>query len=100
MLRPTMFLRGASRPLMAARSTAIRAYSVQAPQLAGVDPSKLVIQRTSTPSELMKEEDLVFGRTFTGTCCTPETQQHHHMCRGQWMLYAILTMLCRPHALG
>ncbi|CCX32171.1 aminotransferase [Pyronema domesticum] len=62
MLRPSMLLR-AARPVT--RLASVRNYSSQAPALAGVDPSKMIIQRTQTPKELMKEEDLVFGRTFT-----------------------------------
>ena len=64
MLRPSMFLRtSALRP---ARHATVRFYTTPA-TLAGVDPSKMMIQRTQTPSQLMKEEELVFGRTFTGT---------------------------------
>lgn len=37
-----------------------------ASQLPGLDPSKLVITRTSTPKEPTPPEDLVFGKTFTG----------------------------------
>jgi hypothetical protein len=60
-----MLLR-AARPQTAARFAAVRPYSVQAPKLSDVDPSKMVIQRTQTPGVMMKEEELVFGRTFTG----------------------------------
>ncbi|KAI5799942.1 cytosolic branched-chain amino acid aminotransferase [Geopyxis carbonaria] len=52
----------ASAPL---RLAARRSYSANAPTLAGVDPSKLVIQETQTPKALLREEDLVFGKTFT-----------------------------------
>jgi hypothetical protein len=60
MLRPSMFLR-----LQFGRR-ALHSYSVQVPKLAGVDPSKLTIERTRTPTKLGKEEDLVFGKKFTG----------------------------------
>lgn len=37
-----------------------------ASQLAGLDPSKLTITKTSTPQEPAAPKDLVFGKTFTG----------------------------------
>lgn len=48
-----------------------RAYSIAADEpalskLPDVDPSKLQISRTLSPKALMREEELVFGRTFTG----------------------------------
>jgi len=48
-----------------------RQYSI-APQAASdakpldIDPSKLVIEKTTKPGTLKKPEDLVFGRNFTG----------------------------------
>ena len=36
-------------------------------QLAALDPSKLNITKTTTPKELTPNNELVFGRTFTGT---------------------------------
>lgn len=36
------------------------------PKLPGIDPSKLEITKTITPKQLVPNEDLVFGRTFTG----------------------------------
>lgn len=38
-----------------------------ASQLPGLDPSKLVITKTSTPQEPTAPKDLVFGKIFTGT---------------------------------
>jgi branched-chain amino acid aminotransferase len=32
-----------------------------------LDPSKLTIEKTVKPSKLTKPEDLIFGRTFTGS---------------------------------
>jgi branched-chain amino acid aminotransferase len=32
-----------------------------------IDPSKLVVEKTTTPGALKKPEDLIFGRNFTGT---------------------------------
>lgn len=55
----------------AVRCAALRSYSSQAPALADVDPSKMVIQSTTAPRALMKEEELVFGRSFTGTALFP-----------------------------
>ena len=39
-----------------------------ASRLAGLDPSKLKVTKTSTPKELTPAKDLVFGKTFTGRC--------------------------------
>ncbi|PKX93191.1 branched-chain amino acid aminotransferase, cytosolic [Aspergillus novofumigatus IBT 16806] len=41
------------------------AASASASQLAGLDPSKLTITKTTTPKELLAPKDLVFGKTFT-----------------------------------
>lgn len=35
-------------------------------QLPNIDPSKLEVTKSITPKELVPNEDLVFGRTFTG----------------------------------
>lgn len=35
-------------------------------QLPDLDASKLTVTKTSTPKELQKPQDLVFGKTFTG----------------------------------
>lgn len=43
------------------------ASSVAASQLAGLDPTKLAVTKTTTPKELTASKDLVFGKTFTGT---------------------------------
>lgn len=51
--------------------TGRRCYSIQ-PQAASkavpqdVDTSKLVVERTKTPSPLKKSEELIFGQTFSG----------------------------------
>ncbi|KAL8243817.1 hypothetical protein R6Q59_010076 [Mikania micrantha] len=37
------------------------------PNLPGIDVSKLEITKTITPKEVMPNQDLVFGRTFTGS---------------------------------
>ena len=57
--------------------------------LPGLDPSKLKVTDTITPKELVPHQDLVFGRTFTGTLSVhvPSTRD------------AILTFLLRPHAI-
>lgn len=36
------------------------------PKLPDIDPSKLDVTKTITPKELVPNQDLVFGRTFTG----------------------------------
>lgn len=65
--------RGLSAPLLAKRVpmawNATRLYSAAAG--AGMDPSKLVLEKTEKPSALKKPEDLVFGNTFTGTTASP-----------------------------
>jgi hypothetical protein len=35
-------------------------------KLPNIDPSKLEVTKTITPKQLVPNEDLVFGRTFTG----------------------------------
>ncbi|EON61196.1 branched-chain amino acid aminotransferase [Coniosporium apollinis CBS 100218] len=47
-----------------------RAYSLQIdtesdPKLAGIEPSKLSVAKTTTPKDLLPPEELVFGRNFT-----------------------------------
>ncbi|KAH0603631.1 uncharacterized protein H6S33_007290 [Morchella sextelata] len=43
-----------------------RAYSVQtSKKLPDIDASKLTVTRTQTPKEMLKPEELVFGRTFS-----------------------------------
>ena len=49
-----------------------RLYSIQSEQdalkrLPDIDPSKLTVTETTTPKKLLPPEELVFGRTFTGT---------------------------------
>lgn len=47
-----------------------RSYSIKptskAAELPGLDPAKLQITKTSTPKELTPNEELLFGKTFTG----------------------------------
>jgi branched-chain amino acid aminotransferase len=52
----------------------VRKYSIQAKAAStekapgiDIDPSKLTIEETKTPGKLNNPEDLVFGKTFTGT---------------------------------
>jgi len=54
---------------------AVRQYSI-APaasetKLADIDPSQLVIERTTNPKPLKAAKDLIFGRNFTGRSMTP-----------------------------
>ena len=58
MLRPSFL-----RPLATTR-LATRPYSTT--KLADVNPAALTITHTQTPTTLGREEDLVFGRKFTG----------------------------------
>lgn len=41
-----------------------------ASKLAGLDPSKLTVTKTTTPKELKPPQELVFGKTFTGKSAT------------------------------
>jgi branched-chain amino acid aminotransferase len=67
LLRPSF-----NRPIRPAYSPILsqRRYSVHAdhaaPRLATLDPSKLLIERTLNPKQLVPQEQLVFGREFTG----------------------------------
>ena len=55
-----------SRPCFGAFSaTAARQYSAAA-GVADLDASKLKVRKTNDPRPLMKPEELVFGRNFTG----------------------------------
>ncbi|KAK6582462.1 hypothetical protein PZA11_004870 [Diplocarpon coronariae] len=56
--------------LLAAACQQLRLYSIQAEaastiKLQEIDPSKLSITKTTTPKELVPQNELVFGRTFT-----------------------------------
>lgn len=44
----------------------MQADNVQITELPGLDPSKLSYEATVTPKALMRPENLVFGRNFTG----------------------------------
>lgn len=51
---------------------ATRQYSVSSEvasqtKLQDIDPTQVVINKTSQPKPLLKSEDLVFGRNFTGS---------------------------------
>lgn len=52
-----------------ARSYSIKAQAAVSQKIPGIDidPSKLVIEETTKPGELLPPGELVFGKTFTGT---------------------------------
>ena len=50
----------------ASRTYSIKAEAASATQLLGLDASKVTVQKSTTPKELLAPKDLVFGRTFTG----------------------------------
>ena len=50
---------------LAARRYSITPEAASDTELQGIDASKLVIQKASTPRALKKPEDLVFGQNFT-----------------------------------
>jgi branched-chain amino acid aminotransferase len=65
-------LRGVLRQLPARATTAVwessRPYSssISAATLPDIDPSKLSITNTTTPTDPLPAKDLIFGKTFTG----------------------------------
>ena len=50
----------------AARQYSISPEAASETKLQEIDPSQLVVQRTSAPKPLKKSEELIFGRNFTG----------------------------------
>jgi hypothetical protein len=48
------------------RSYSIKPVTKGAPELPGVDPAKLKVTTTTTPKDVIPNEQLVFGQTFTG----------------------------------
>lgn len=48
------------------RPFSVKAEAAQATKQAGIDPKKLSITKTSSPRQISKPEDLVFGKEFTG----------------------------------
>lgn len=67
-----MLLRPLLRPARIPKLTPLlsRSYAIQASQskikLAEVDPSKLTVEKCHKPGEMLPEDQLVFGKTFTG----------------------------------
>ncbi|KAK3945573.1 mitochondrial branched-chain-amino-acid aminotransferase [Diplogelasinospora grovesii] len=67
----------ASRLLLGLRQNARRSYSIKpeaasTSQLLDIDPSKLIVEKTTKPGKLHKPEELVFGRAFTDHMLTVE----------------------------
>lgn len=59
----------------------VRQYSIKLDAAAttrpnDIDPSRLVLQETKSPKPLQKQEDLVFGATFTGNTAPPGQSYH------------------------
>jgi branched-chain amino acid aminotransferase len=83
MVRPLLRPWGAWKPspLLARSCQHARFYSV-IPQAAShskpqdIDPRKLVIEKTTTPGTLVKPEDLIFGKYFTGRCTLSRDFSH------------------------
>ena len=82
MLRPlfprcgSVLRAAARRPLLNTWQTTQRSYSIKAKAASDtkqqpLDASKLTVEKTTHQKSLMKPEDLVFGRTFTGTLPPP-----------------------------
>jgi hypothetical protein len=63
---PSLRFRSLARPSWQ-RSYSLRTDDTSIKNLPGLDPSKLSITETITPKELVPPEELIFGRTFTGT---------------------------------
>ena len=62
--------RAASRSLRLANASQLRSYAIAAhdvlnPKLTSIDASKLSITKTTTPKDLIPNDELVFGRHFT-----------------------------------
>jgi len=55
----------------ASRTYSIKAEAASATQLHALDASKVTIQKSTTPKELLAPNELVFGRTFTGMFSIP-----------------------------
>jgi branched-chain amino acid aminotransferase len=66
-----LFKQSPSRLILAAwegsRSYSIQAKAASTAKLQDIDLSKLSITKTTTPKELVPPNELVFGRTFTGS---------------------------------
>ncbi|KAK4190794.1 aminotransferase [Podospora australis] len=76
---------------------AIRNYSVKAEaastaQPLDIDPSKLSIQKTSSPKPLLASKDLVFGRNFTDHMLTIEWTSTHGWSSPQIVPYQNLSL--------
>jgi branched-chain amino acid aminotransferase len=66
---PAAFVAPRRSPLglfQATRQYSITPEAASETRLQDIDPSQLVIERTSNPKPLKKSEDLIFGRNFTG----------------------------------
>lgn len=66
MLRSPFPLLRSSLLRAAVPHTVSRAYSAPAHRVAELDAGKLVVTKTQTPKAMLKPEELVFGRTFSG----------------------------------
>jgi len=70
-MRPSVLQRFSPKGIRCMQANrAQRLYSIQAddasdPRLKAVDPSRLSVQKTTTPKNLIPNEELVFGRSFT-----------------------------------
>lgn len=69
--RSALFKHSSSRLILAtwgsSRSYSIQAEAASTAKLQDINPSKLSITKTTTPKELVPPNELVFGRTFTGS---------------------------------
>ena len=51
----------------AARQYSIKPEAASETKLQDIDPTQLVLEKTTNPKPLKKAEDLVFGQNFTGS---------------------------------
>ena len=70
--KPLSFLRQSSRLSQLSSRARTRCYSLKvdtssSQDVAGLDPAQLSIAKSTTPKDLLPPEELVFGRTFTGS---------------------------------
>jgi hypothetical protein len=67
--RPQTAFNRSSRLIAAwqsSKSYSIKAEAASTTKLQDIDPSKVTVQKSTTPKDLLPLDQLVFGRTFTG----------------------------------
>lgn len=73
----------ATRPLRAAPraySSGVRPDAAAISKLPGLDPSKLIVNTTTTPKPLVDPAKLVFGKEFSGKPSSPAVRLAVQLC--------------------